>query len=112
MNTPSKVKFVNENIKNELYKLSQGRSEDKELFENITYAIESLKTNINCGIRIKEGRMPKTYRQKYGIEKILKYNLPNGWRLIYTIVRYDSEELICLILEWFDHNEYERRFKY
>ena len=39
------------------------------------------------------------------------YDLPNGWRLIYTI---ETNEILVLaiILEWFDHKNYERTFNY
>ena len=56
--------------------------------------------------------IPKEYFRKYGkLDNLWKYNLPNAWRLIYTI---KTEEVVVLsvILEWMDHKNYERRFKY
>lgn len=71
----------------------------------------NIEENAFCGIQIPKRLMPGEYVQKYGVGNVWKYDLPRGWRLIYSIVR---EEIIVvsLILEWFDHKEYERRFNY
>jgi hypothetical protein len=49
--------------------------------------------------------------KEYGITNLWKYDLPNAWRLIYTI-KEDEVTILNVILEWFDHKEYGRRFKY
>lgn len=64
-----------------------------------------------CGIKIQKRLWPKEYKKKYGITNLWKYDLPNGWRLIYTI-ESDEVKIINIILEWFDHKEYSKRFKY
>jgi len=38
-------------------------------------------------------------------------DLPDGWRLVYTI-KEDEVRILNIILEWFDHKDYEKRFKY
>ena len=40
-----------------------------------------------------------------------KCNLPDGWRLVYTLAGNEIE-IISILLEWFSHKEYERRFGY
>ena len=70
-----------------------------------------MKNNPACGIKIPKRLWPKIYLQKYSITNLWKYGLPNGWRLIYTI-KEDEIMILNVILEWFDHKEYERRFKY
>jgi hypothetical protein len=54
---------------------------------------------------------PKGYSTKHNINSLYKYDLPNGWRLIYT-VKGSQLEILSIIIEWFDHKGYERRFKY
>jgi len=47
-----------------------------------------------------------------GIDNLRKYDLPNGWRLIYT-VKGNSVEMVAVILEWSaSHKKYEKRFGY
>ena len=53
----------------------------------------------------------KQYIQKYNIDNLWKYDLPNAWRLIYTI-ETDKIKIINIILEWFNHKNYEKKFKY
>ncbi|MBN1157722.1 hypothetical protein JXA85_08950 [Candidatus Woesearchaeota archaeon] len=47
----------------------------------------------------------------YNITNLWKYNLPNAWRFVYTI-KEDEVMMLNVILEWFSHKEYERRFGY
>jgi len=70
-----------------------------------------MKINPTCGTRIPKKLWPKLYSKRYEINNLWKYDLPNAWRLIYTI---DSNEIriMNIILEWFDHKEYDRMFKY
>ncbi|MBI5051328.1 hypothetical protein HZC08_01075 [Candidatus Micrarchaeota archaeon] len=56
-----------------------------------------------CAIKNKKKLWPKDYIRKYQIDNLWKYDLPDGWRLIYTI-RADQVR--------FDHKEYEKRFGY
>jgi len=111
MNKETHVAFISKNIKEEFELLKEGRYEDKKLFEFIKRAIDDLKQNPFCGTRIQKMLWPKEYIQKYNITNLWKYDLPNGWRLIYT-TESDEIKIINIILEWFNHKDYERRFNY
>ena len=75
-------------------------------------AINSLKENIFSGERIPQKQIPKEYKIKYGIDNLWWYPLPNAWRLIYSVVTPSKVEILAVILEYFDHKNYERRFNY
>lgn len=112
MKLPSKFRFIDENLKKAYYELEHGDEQERELFKLIDQAITNIEENAFCGIQIPKRLIPKEYVQKYSITNLWKYDLPRGWRLIYSIAR---EELIVvsLMLEWFDdHKEYERKFNY
>ena len=111
MNKEISVTFINPKIKQEWEALKEGKFEDKQLYKFIDRAIDDLKVNPTCGIKIPKNLWSKEYVQKYGITNLWKYNLPNAWRLIYTI-ESDEVRIANIILEWFDHKEYEKRFKY
>jgi hypothetical protein len=64
-----------------------------------------------CGTKIKKKLWPKGYKQKFGITNLWKYDLPNAWRIIYTI-ETDEVMIVSIILEWFSHKDYKKRFKY
>ncbi|MFH1404285.1 MAG: type II toxin-antitoxin system RelE/ParE family toxin [Candidatus Altiarchaeota archaeon] len=105
------VGFITKSLKKEFDMLKQGKFEDKELYNFIDRATDDLKENPMCGIKIPKKLWPKEYIKKYEITNLWKYDLPNGWRLIYTI---ETNEILVLaiILEWFDHKKYERKFNY
>ena len=106
-----KVAFIDQRIKNAYESLKKGRQEEKQLLIFIDRAIDDLKKNSFCGTRIPSKFWPKDYVKKYDVNNLWKYDLPNAWRLIYTVVG-NEVEIISVILEWFDHKNYERKFKY
>lgn len=105
---PSEVKFISDEAETGFNALA----EDSPLKKFINRAKEDLKKNAFCGIQIPKRLFPKEYIKEYSINNLWKYDLPDGWRLIYTITSKNEIELISVILEWFNHKNYERKFKY
>ena len=85
--------------------------EENWLKKAIKRAIENLKQNAFCGERIRKELIPKEYIRKYNIDNLFWYQLPNAWRLVYSVVA-DNVEILALIIEYFDHKNYERKFGY
>ena len=108
---PTKIKFINPDIKEAYLKLKTGTSDEKKLFKWITNAFNDLKQNGFCGVAIPKDRIPKKYHQIFNKNSVWKYDLPSGYRLIYTIEK-EEIEVYSIVLEWFDHKDYERLFKY
>ena len=106
----STIRFFDEDIKKAFYKLENGDDSEKELFRLMNQAMDNIEQNAFCGIQLAKRLIPSAYTKK-NIKNLWKYDLPRGWRLMYSIV---NEELVVvsIVLEWFDHKEYERRFKY
>ena len=105
------VAFWGKLLEEEFEILKDGRFQDKQLYEFICKAIKDMKSHPACGIKIPKNVWPKVYLIKFGITNLWKYDLPNGWRLIYTI-KEDEVMILNVILEWFNHKGYERRFHY
>ena len=108
---PVYVIFGDKKVESEFEALKEGKSEDKQLYEFIDRAINDLKHNPVCGTKIPKNLWPKEYLKKYDITNLWKYDMPNGWRAVYTI-QTNEVMILNVILEWFDHKDYERRFKY
>ena len=103
----SQIVFGNSKLQEEFSEI-----EDKDLKKQIEKAIENLRENAFCGIQIPKRLIPKEYIKKFGdLTNLWKYNLPDAWRLIYTI-KNNNISILSVILEWLDHKEYERRFNY
>ncbi|MFA6530432.1 MAG: hypothetical protein WCT31_01785 [Candidatus Micrarchaeia archaeon] len=109
--TDNFVGFAEEKTKRAFLALKDGKTEDSELYNHLNNAFDELKKNPFVGIKIPKKVWPKEYQKKYGIDNLWKYDLPNAWRLIYTI-KADQVTILAIVLEWFNHKEYERRFGY
>jgi Txe/YoeB family toxin of Txe-Axe toxin-antitoxin module len=101
-----KVQFANEKVKEAFDEL-----EDSNLKKFIERALCDIEANPFCGIQIPKRQIPEIYLKKFNINSAWKYDLPGAWRLIYS-VKGGETVILTIILEWMDHKEYERRFKY
>ncbi|MEK6938625.1 MAG: type II toxin-antitoxin system YoeB family toxin [Nanoarchaeota archaeon] len=110
-NKPVYVTFGEKKIEEEFESLKEGKFQDKQLYCFIERAINDIKNNPVSGIKIPKQLWPKVYVIKYNITNLWKYDLPNGWRLIYTL-KEDEVMILSAILEWFDHKNYEKRFNH
>ena len=107
----SQIKFAEEKIKKALKKLKTSKTEDKKLFIWINRALDDLEENAFCGRQVQKKLIPRIYIQKYGIDNLWKYDLPSGWRLLYSVA--DGKiVVIAIIIEWMTHKDYEKRFQY
>lgn len=105
------VTFIDKKLEFEFESLNTGKFQDKKLFKFMNNAIKDLKNNLMLGTKIQKKIWPKIYVKKYDINNLWKCDLSNGWRMIYTI-KTDEVMILNIILEWFDHKTYERRFRY
>ena len=110
MKLPSKAVLSDPKLLATFQKLGHGATEDKELQSAISRAMDDLQENAWCGIQLPKRLIPRKYKT-YGVENLWKIDLPNGWRLIYFI-RKSEAVIVSTILEWLDHKNYERLFKY
>ena len=107
----SHVYLVDEKLRITYDNLKTSTGENKLLYKWLSRAMDDLAQNSFCGIHIQKKLIPKEYVKKYDIDNLWKYDLPIGWRLIYTIKK-EEVLVVSIILEWFDHKEYDRRFGY
>ncbi|MBC8495999.1 hypothetical protein H8D36_07620 [archaeon] len=47
----------------------------------------------------------------YSTNKLFRLPLTNYWRLVYTVIK-DENKTVVLILEFFNHKDYNKRFGY
>ncbi|MBI2576179.1 hypothetical protein HYV84_03125 [Candidatus Woesearchaeota archaeon] len=101
---PIFVTFGEKKTEQDLELLKQGKFQDRQLYRFVDRAIDDMKKNPACGIKIPKRLWPSAYIIEYGITNLWKYDMPNGWRLIYTI-KEDEVMILNVILEWFNHKE-------
>jgi hypothetical protein len=106
-----KIRFAEDKVKKRLEQLRHGDESKRELYKYILQAISNIKSNPYCGIRIPHRLIPKKYITEYHIQNLFKYDLPSGWRLLYSVTTTDLE-IVAVLLEYLDHKDYEKRFHY
>ena len=107
-----KIFFADEKLKKTFESLKNSKTDDRKLYDFIVRALKDIEKNAFCGIQIRKRLIPKEYVRKYGkIDNLWKYDLPNAWRLIYT-VKSEGIFVLGIVLEWMDHKNYEKRFGY
>jgi Txe/YoeB family toxin of Txe-Axe toxin-antitoxin module len=107
-----RIFFADEKVKKAFERLKDSTTEDKQLYKFIVRALEDIEKDAFCGIQIQKRLIPKEYEKKCGgLDNLWKYDLPNAWRLLYSVKR-DGIFILGIILEWMDHKNYERRMGY
>lgn len=100
-----KVVFVDEELEKSFNELPETDSIKK----GIIRAIRSMKENAFIGRNVKKELIPKNLIEKYKLNNLWIYDLPSGWRLLYSITSNEIE-IIAAVLDWMNHKDYERLF--
>lgn len=103
----SKVIFIDKELENVFNKLDDSDPIKKALKR----AIENIEQDPSAGRNVKKKLIPKKLIKKYGINNLWIYNLPTAWRMLYAITPGEIE-IISVILDWMNHKDYERLFKF
>ena len=103
-----RVTFADEKTEQTFLELN----DEDEIKKYIQRAIEDIKENTFCGTQIPKRLIPVEYIKKYEVRNLWKYDLPQGWRLLYSITTPTKIEIISILIEWLNHKDYERRFRY
>jgi len=105
----SEIVWESQKLKTNFYELE---NTDPILFKQINSALDEIENNAFCSIQVPKKLIPKKW-QTYS--NLWKYDLPKGWRLLYTVAPPDQPGkvlVLAIILEWMSHKEYERLFGY
>ncbi len=81
---------------------------NQQLLKSVDHKIGYLKMKPIAGDHAQKP-LPNVLVQKYGINNLWIIDLVNYWRMLYTL-RTSEVEIISLILEWMDHDKYNKTF--
>ena len=105
---PKRVVFIDDKLEETFDSLGDNDPTKKALKR----AIKDIQQNCHCGRNVKKQLIPRHFISKYDITNLWIYNLPSAWRLLYSLTNSDEVELIAVVLNWMNHKEYERLFKF
>jgi len=102
-----------EEVYNYLNEKSSGSKTEKMILNAVHKKVELIKMNIHYGNPVAKNLIPEEYKIKYGITNLFRVELPNFWRMLYTLTDGETEiEIIAFVLDVIDHNEYDKKFGY
>ena len=93
-------------------KLKINPQKNKAMLEAIGNVKQQLEnSNHPLGANHKKDAIPKSYIQKYNLQALYHFDMPDSYRLMYTVRRaLDGKE--ALFLELLSHDEYNKLFGY
>lgn len=102
-----------EGVYNLLEEKSADSKTERMLFDAINQKIALIKVNIHYGNPVAKDLIPKEYKIRYGITNLFRVELPNFWRMLYTLIDGEKDiEIIIFIINIIDHKNYNKKFRY
>lgn len=92
-------------------KIAKKKPTYSQLLSSIDASLRNIKANPYYGDLIPRKYISKATINKYGTDKIFRVELVGYWRLLYTVTG-DEIKIIAFILEFMDHDKYNKLFGY
>ena len=83
----------------------------EQLLTSINNALRNIKADYKYGDLIPRKYITKNIINEYGTDKIFRVELVGYWRRLYTLIG-DDVKIIAFILEYMDHDRYNKLFGY
>ncbi|MBR9683400.1 hypothetical protein GOV03_02570 [Candidatus Woesearchaeota archaeon] len=86
---------------------------ERMILNALNKKVELIKSNHHFGDPISKKLIPPEYKLKYGVTNLFRIELPNFWRMLYTLTDGETEiEIIAFVLDVLDHKKYNKKFGY
>lgn len=86
---------------------------ERSILNAVNKKVELIKANFHYGEPIAKDKIPQEYRQKYGVTNLFRVELPQFWRMLYSLTKGETEiEIVAFVLEISDHGKYDKLFGY
>lgn len=102
-----------EEVYKHLNEIANSSKIEKSILNAVNKKVEIMKMNIHYGNPIAKNLIPNEYKVKYGVTNLFRVELPNFWRMLYTLTDGESQiEIIAFVLDIINHREYNKKFGY
>ncbi len=96
-----------------LNKESPDSKQERMILKSLNQKIELIKQNPHFGNPISKKLIPEEYVKKYGVRNLFRVELPNFWRMLYTLTKGETKiEVIAFVLDIINHPAYNKKFRY
>jgi len=110
-----KIKVILSPEAREVYNYLNSHTDSKQekmILKAFHQKVDLIKMNPHYGNPIAKNLIPKEYKSKYGITNLFRVELPNFWRMLYTLTGSGDIEIIAFVLDIIDHTTYNKKFGY
>ncbi len=102
-----------EEVYNYLNKEASKSKTERAILNAFNKKKDLIKNNIHYGEPIAKSKIPEAYKKSYGVTNLFWVDLPDAWRMLYTLTNDESQiEIIAFVLDIFDHKAYEKKMGY
>ena len=100
-----------------VYAELKDKANSSKLHRSIFNAVQNkstlIKFDIHYGEPVSKDKIPLSYVDKYKVKNLFWVELPQFWRLLYTLTAGQSEEeVVAFVIEIAPHEDYNKRFGY
>jgi hypothetical protein len=83
------------------------------ILKSVNQKVNLIKANPHYGNPISKDLIPEEYKFKYGALNLFRVELPNFWRMLYTLTNGGTNiEIVAFVLDIVDHSSYNKLFEY
>ncbi|MFH0836072.1 MAG: hypothetical protein V1834_02810 [Candidatus Micrarchaeota archaeon] len=112
-----KAKIVFSEEAKEVFDYLTREAPKSKIERSILKAVENktrlISQNTHYGQAIAKKLIPIEYIQKYDVTNLFRVELPNFWRMLYTVTESENRiEVIAFVLDLIDHDKYDKKFGY
>ena len=86
---------------------------ERSILNAVNKKSELIKVNPHYGNPISKKLIPREYKEKYGVTNLFRVELPNRWRMLYSLTDSETKiKIIAFVLDIVDHPNYDKKFGY
>ena len=90
---------------------AESSKQERMILKAVRQKVDLIKMNHHFGDPIAKRLIPKEYKVRYGVDNLFRVELPNFWRMIYTLTEGDTKiEIIAFVLDILNHKEYHKEY--
>jgi len=102
-----------EEIYKHLIEKAPNSKTERTILNALKKKIEIIKSNPHYGDPIAKSLIPKEYINKFKISNLFRVELPDYWRMLYTLKDGETKiQIIAFVIDILNHPTYNKKFKY
>jgi len=85
---------------------------ERMILKSVHQKVDLIKMNPHYGDPVAKNLIPREYLIKFEVTNLFRVELPNFWRMLYTLTNSGDIEIVAFILDIIDHDVYNKKFGY